>query len=96
MEPSAVTDDELEALQETTVSYYATEVNHANGLIRDETAPGVPASITAVGMALSTAPELVERRVRPRDFMAGLVVRTLRFLANSPQGTEPDATGYKG
>src|SRR3982750_3158804 len=96
MQPLDVTHDELKAPQATTLSYYVAEVNHANGLIRDKTEPGAPASIAAVGMALSTAPALVERGVRPRDFMAGLVLRTLRFFASSPQGTETDATGYHG
>src|SRR5207249_5655868 len=66
------------------------------GLIRDKTQPGAPASIAAIGMALATAPVVVERQIRPRKFTAHRVVNSLRFLAASPQGTEPDATGYKG
>src|SRR4051812_31406016 len=92
----AVSDAELDALRETTIQYYVKEVNPANGLVRDKTQSGAPASIAAVGMALATAPSVVERGVRPRDFTAGLALRALRFFANSPQGTEPDATGYKG
>src|SRR5262245_58655148 len=84
------------ALQATTLHYYVKEVNHANGLIRDKTLPGAPASIAAVGMALSSAAAAVEQGHLPRRFLAELVLRTLRFFAHSPQGTEPDATGYKG
>jgi hypothetical protein len=97
MEPSTVTDVELEALQATAVHLICVAaVNRAHGLIRDKTEPGAPASIAVLGMALSTAPALVEQGVRPRDFMAGLVLRTSRFFANSPQGIEAEATGYKG
>jgi hypothetical protein len=92
----SVSDAELDALRETTISYYVQEINPANGLVRDKTQPGAPASIAAVGMALATAPSVVERGVRPRDFTAGLVLKGLRFFATSPQGKEPDATGYKG
>jgi hypothetical protein len=91
-----VSDAELDALRETTIHYYVQEINRANGLIRDSTKPGAPASIAAVGMALATAPSVVERGVRPRDFTTGLVLNCLRFFAGSPQGREPDATGYKG
>ena len=96
MKPLSTSDAELDALRETTIRYYVKEVNPANGLVRDQTQPGAPASIAAVGMALATAPSVVERGVRPRDFTAKLVLTSLRFFANSPQGKEPDATGYKG
>jgi hypothetical protein len=96
MQPVGVTDAELKALQETTLSYYVAEVNRANGLIRDKTQQGAPASIAAVGMALATAPAVVERGFRPRDFIAGYVLTALRFFAYSTQGAGPNATGYKG
>jgi hypothetical protein len=92
----AVSDAELDALRETTIQYYVKEINPANGLVRDKTVLDAPASIAAVGMALATAPSVVERGIRPRDFTARLVLSCLRFFARSPQGTEPDATGYKG
>lgn len=96
VQSSSVSDAELDALRETTIRYYVKEVNPANGLVRDKTVLDAPASIAAVGMALATAPSVAERGVRPRGFTADLVLRVLRFLAQSPQGTEPDATGYKG
>jgi len=34
-----------------TIDYYLKEVNHRNGLVRDKTQEGAPASIAAVGMA---------------------------------------------
>ena len=92
----AVSDDELDALQWLTAQYYLKETNFLNGLIRDKTQPGAPASIAAVGMSLAAIPLVVERGVLPREFMAKRTVLRLRFFRDSPQGPEPDATGYKG
>ncbi len=96
MSQPTVSDDELDALQWLTAQYYLKETNFLNGLIRDKTQPGAPASIAAVGMSLATTPLVVERGVLPRDFMAKRVLHRLRFFRDSPQGPEPDATGYKG
>jgi len=96
MEPVTLTEDQLEALAWVSVEYFLKEVNHQNGLIRDKTQDGAPASIAAVGMALATAPLAVERGGAPRDFMARRTLTRLRFFWNSPHGPEPDATGYKG
>jgi hypothetical protein len=78
------------------VEYYLKETNPLNGLVRDKTEPNAPASIAAVGMALATFPVAVERDVLPRDLVAKLVLKKLRFFRDSPQAPEPDATGYKG
>jgi hypothetical protein len=96
MDPVKLTDDELDALQWTTIEYYLREVKFRNGLIADKTQPGSPASIAAVGMSLATLPVVVERGHLPREWAAGRVLTKLRFFWNSPQGPEPDATGYKG
>jgi hypothetical protein len=96
VEQPNVTELELDALADTTVDYYVHEVNPSNGLIRDKTDPAAPSSIAAVGMALATSPMIVQRGIRTREHTAPWVLRTLRFFATSPQGTEPDATGYKG
>src|ERR1700694_3300772 len=96
MDQVILTEDQLEALQWTTIDYYVKEVNYHNGLIRDKTQEGAPASIAAIGMALATAPLAVERGGAPREFMARRTLNRLRFFWNSPQGTQRDATGYKG
>jgi hypothetical protein len=96
MDPISLSDDQLEDLQWVSIDYYLREVNHRNGLVGDKTQEGAPASIAAVGMALATAPVIVERGILPRDFMARRVLTKLRFFRDSPQGPEPDATGYKG
>src|SRR3989442_11390930 len=96
MDPISLPEDQLEALAWVSIDYFLKEVNHQNGLIRDKTQDGAPASIAAVGMALATAPLAVERGGGPRDFMARRTLNRLRFFWNSPQGTGPDAAGYKG
>src|SRR3954451_15791240 len=90
------TDEDFGRLQWTTVDYYLKETNPANGLMRDKTQAGAPSSIAAVGMALSTTPLVAERGIRTRALMAHRTLTMLRFFANSPQGPEPTATGYKG
>ena len=90
------TEEDLNRLQLTTLQYYLHESNPANGLIRDKTDPSAPASIAAVGLALATIPVLVERGVISREFAPEIALRTLRFFRDSPQGPEPDATGYRG
>ena len=77
-------------------SYFQHEVNPANGLVKDKTKEGWPASIAAVGFALSAYPVAVERGFMKRIEAIERTLATLRFFWNSPQGTQPDATGYKG
>jgi len=88
--------EQLDALQEVTHQYYVHEINSDNGLIADKTEPGTPASIAATGMSLATVPIHVERDPSQREFWAEQVRKRLRFFWQSPQGTEPDSTGYKG
>lgn len=95
MGPVTLSDEKLDALQWVALDYYLHEVNHHNGLVGDKTQANSLASIAAVGMALATAP-VVERGILPRDFMAKRVLTKLRFFWNSPQGPEPDSTGYRG
>jgi hypothetical protein len=96
MDAPVLSEEELNALQWTTLEYYVREVNYRNGLIADKTQPGSPASIAATGLALATHPVVLEREHLPREMMTERVLKKLRFLWNSPQGTQPDATGYKG
>src|SRR5438128_1137579 len=96
MEKIACNEEELNALQWATLEYYIRELNYRNGLIADKTQPGAPASIAAMGMATATIPILVEREHLPRRLLAKRLLRRLQFLWQSPQGPEPDATGYKG
>ena len=89
-------DAELEKLQCETFGYFLHEANPNNGLVIDKTAPGWPSSIAATGLALACYLVGVERGFMSRATAVERTLRTLRFFWNSPQGPEPDATGYKG
>lgn len=89
-------EDDLEVLQRETFDYFLHETNPANGLVLDKTAADWPASIAATGLALTAYPVGVERGYMSRREATTRTLTTLRFFWNSPQGPEPDATGYKG
>ncbi len=89
-------DAELEKLQRETFDYFLHEANPANGLVIDKTAENWPASIAATGLALACYPVSVERGFMTRAAAVERTLATLRFFWNSPQGPEPDATGYHG
>ncbi|CAN7276857.1 glucoamylase family protein [Mesorhizobium caraganae] len=88
--------DDLVALQRETFDYFIHEANPSNGLILDKTEANWPASIAATGLALASYPVGVERGFMTRTAAAERTLVTLRFFWNSPQGPEPDATGYRG
>jgi hypothetical protein len=98
MSESPSYDDLLTFLQQDTFRYFWEEIYPAprNGLIADNTRPGAPSSITVTGFALAAYPVGVERGVLSRAEAVQRTLDTLRFFWNSPQGTQPDATGYKG
>src|ERR1700728_4825562 len=87
---------ELDKLQCDSFEYFVHEVNPANGLILDKTTENWPASIAATGLALASYPIAVERGFMTRTKAIERTLNTLRFFWNSPQGPEPNATGYKG
>ena len=87
---------ELEKLQHESFNYFLHETNPVNGLVIDKTAANWPSSIAATGLALASYPVGVERSFMTRSSAVERTLKTLRFFWNSPQGTEPDATGYKG
>jgi hypothetical protein len=91
-----LSDVELEKLQHESFNYFLNEANPENGLIIDKTESDWPASIAATGLALAAYPVGVERGYMSRSAAIERILNTLRFFWNSPQGTEPDATGYKG
>jgi len=95
LEPS-LTDEELAQLERDTFKYFADEMNPENGLVPDNTRQGAPCSITAVGFALTAYPIGVERGYLTRAEAIKRCLVTLRFFKDRPQGTGPDAIGYKG
>ena len=86
----------LQALQRQAFDYFLLQANPANGLIRDKDKAGWPASIAAVGMALTSYGVGVERGWMTRGDAIARTLATLRFFAASEQGESPAATGYKG
>src|ERR1044072_8943971 len=94
-EPS-LTDEELSNLQSDTFKYFADEVNLENGLVPDNTRTGAPASIAAVGFALTAYPIAVERKYLSRSEAVKRTLTTLRFFHDAPHGKAKDATGYRG
>jgi hypothetical protein len=86
----------LHALQSESFDYFLNEYNPANGLVHDKTCDTWPASIAAVGMALTAYPIGVERGFMKRAAAVALTLTTLRFFANSDQSGGPQSTGYKG
>ncbi|MEO6567718.1 MAG: glucoamylase family protein [Bryobacteraceae bacterium] len=95
-EPVLGSEPLLDTLQRRVFEYFQHEDNPANGLVSDKTAQDCPASIAATGMALAAYPVGVERGFIERATARRLTLTTLRFFWNSPQGTEENATGYKG
>jgi hypothetical protein len=89
-------DAELESLQHDTFQYFLLWTNPHNGLVLDKTAADWPASIAATGLALSAYPVAVERGFMTRVAAMEMILITLRFFWNSPQGPETDAAGYHG
>lgn len=87
---------EIDELQQESFNYILNETNLENGLVLDRTDENWPASIAATGLALSAYAVGVERGYLSRDEARKRTLTTLKFLSNSPQGTQPDATGYKG
>jgi hypothetical protein len=96
MSHPAVGEAMLGDLQRDAFDYFLYETNPANGLVRDKTEEGAPASIAAVGFALAAYPVGVERGFITRAAAAERTLTTLRFFWTSPQGPAPDATGYRG
>ncbi|MBX9584975.1 MAG: hypothetical protein K2X87_32115 [Gemmataceae bacterium] len=93
----------LDGLQRDAFGYFLKESNAANGLVADKVpaseppwAGEAPASTAAVGFALAAYPAGVERGWITRAEAAERTLATLRFFRDSPQGPQPDATGYKG
>ena len=95
LEPS-LTDESLVRLERDTFKYFADEMNLKNGLVPDSTKQGAPCSIAVVGFALTTYPIAVERGYMTRKEAIKRCLISLRFFHDGPQGTGPDAIGYKG
>jgi hypothetical protein len=95
LEPS-LNDEDLARLERDTFKYFASEMNLKNGLFPDSTREGAPSSIAVAGFALTAYPIAVERGYMTRAEAGKRALISLRFFHDGPQGTGPDAIGYKG
>jgi hypothetical protein len=86
----------LDRLQHAAFGYFGQTMNPQNGLIADNTRADAPASIAAVGFALSAYPVGVERGWLDRTDAVQRTLVTLRFFMNSDQSGSPGATGFRG
>jgi hypothetical protein len=87
----------LDYVQRAAVDYFWYEANPVNGLIRDRSQRGSPASIAAVGFGLSAIHVGVDRGWIPRAAARARVLATLRTFWEGPQGTAVSGTiGYRG
>ena len=88
------TDALLDSVQATAFQYFWNEANPANGLIKDRSTPGSPASIAAVGFGLSAICIGVDHGWVSRPAARARVLTTLQTFWNGPQGS--GANGYIG
>ncbi len=86
----------LRTLERDSFLYFLHETNPTNGLVRDKSLEGWPASIAAVGLALAAYPVGVELGYMTRDDAVKRTLTTLRFFATAPHGPQTDATGHHG
>lgn len=87
----------LERLQENTFRYFWETTDEATGMAPDRYPSASPASIAAVGFALTAYPIGVEHHFISREQATKRTLSTLRFLLTLPQGPEKEgAAGYQG
>ena len=96
VERAASETEVLATLQLDTFDYFVRQVDPQTGLVADSTEPDSPATIAATGFGLAILCVAVERGWMSRAAAVARILMTLRFLAKSQQGPEPDATGYNG
>jgi len=89
-------EEALDELERLAFTYFSNEVDDRTGLVRDNTRPGVPASIAGSGFALACYAVGAERGYLRRDEAAARVRTTLDFLWRAPQTDGADATGWRG
>ena len=94
--PSEEESSFLDTLQYRSFLYFVTEINPENGLVKDRSTEDSPATIAASGWGIAVWAIGAEHNWISREKAAQLTLNLERFLFNSEQSTQPDATGYKG
>jgi hypothetical protein len=90
----SVLDPFVADVQRRTFRFFWETANPGNGLVRDRFPSPSPASIAAVGFALTAYPVGVERGYITRREARDRVLTTLRFFHDAPQG--PSSSGMTG
>jgi hypothetical protein len=89
--------DMLSTLQQKAFQYFIDMIQPETGLVADNTHDDPrKANITAVGLAIAVYIVGVERGFISREQAVDYTLTILRFFWNAPQGTSPDAAGFKG
>ena len=87
----------LDSVQHASFRFLWYEANPANGLVRDRSQPGSPASIAAVGFALSGITVAIDHGWITREQGRDRVKTTLETFWTKPQGSASNGfIGYKG
>ena len=87
----------LDTVQHASFLYFWTEANPANGLIKDRSTSGSPASIAAVGFGLSSICVGIDHGWVSREAGRERVRTTLETFWTEPQGSGANGyIGYKG
>ena len=87
----------IDDVAERTFRFFWDTTNPRNGLVPDRYPTPSPASIAAVGFALTAYPIGVERGWIDRAAARERTLTTLRFFWSAPQGPAPEGmSGYKG
>ena len=94
---AAGSDAFLEDVQRRTFRFFWETTSSENGLAADRWPTRSFASFAATGFALTAFAIGAERGYVERSAASGRVLRTLRFLAEAPQGEAPEGmTGHRG
>jgi hypothetical protein len=84
-------------IERRTFDFFWDNGNPANGMVPDRYPSASPASIAAIGMALTAYAIGVDRGFITREQARTRTLATVRFFRNAPQGTQRvGMTGYKG
>ena len=86
----------LDHLQRAAFDYFLLRANPENGLIPDTSREDAPASIAAVGFALSSYPAAVERGWITRNEAIKRTLATMRFFYNGPKDATFKTIGHRG
>ncbi|MEW6509814.1 MAG: glucoamylase family protein [Bacteroidota bacterium] len=87
----------LDTLQARTITWFLETTDPNTGMTPDRSPTPAPASMAAVGFALTTYPVAAERGIITRPQAAERVLNTLRHLYTLPQGNQPQGVaGYRG